>query len=136
MSTVLLVDDEVHILRAAEFKLKLAGIEVLCAMDGEQAWEIIEQETPDLVVTDLQMPRLNGLELIQRMRDSTSAAEIPVIMLTAKGYELTFSEEGNELQISAVVSKPFSPRELCRLVVDHLPADPAPVPGDSYVTEA
>ena len=65
---VLLCDDEIHILRAAEFKLSRAGFDVRCATDGQEAWEAIERERPDLLITDFQMPRLNGLDLIQRIR--------------------------------------------------------------------
>ena len=61
---VLLCDDDVHILRAAEFKFKRAGYEVRTAGDGQEGCELIEQQLPDLVVTDCQMPRLDGFGLI------------------------------------------------------------------------
>jgi DNA-binding response OmpR family regulator len=109
---VLLVDDELHILRAAEFKLKRQGYEVVCASDGEEAWERIQHHRPDVVVTDCQMPRLNGLELLERIRGCEGLADLPVLMVTAKGYELSRSE----LNVFDIVSKPFSPRELCRRV--------------------
>jgi len=64
MPRILLVDDELHILRAAEFKLKRFGFDVVCAFDGEEAWDAICDCRPDLVVTDLQMPRLSGVGLI------------------------------------------------------------------------
>src|SRR5688572_23620648 len=91
---VLLVDDELHILRAAEFKLKRQGYEVVCALDGEEAWERIGESRPDIVVTDCQMPRLNGLELIERIRQTPDLADLPVIMVTAKGYELSRNDLG------------------------------------------
>jgi two-component system alkaline phosphatase synthesis response regulator PhoP len=108
---VLLVDDELHILRAAEFKLKREGYDVICASDGEEAWERMRAARPDIVVTDYQMPRLNGLELVERLRQHTEFADLPVLMVTAKGYELSRNELGLD-----IVSKPFSPRELCRRV--------------------
>ena len=116
MHTVLLVDDEVHILRAAEFKLKRNGFEILTACDGENAWETIGQTMPDLVVTDVQMPRLTGLELVRRLREHTETRHLPVIMLTAKGFELPKRELIAELGIIDILSKPFSPRDLCRRV--------------------
>jgi two-component system, OmpR family, alkaline phosphatase synthesis response regulator PhoP len=109
---ILLCDDEVHILRAAEFKLKKAGYDVEIAYDGEEAWEAIQNRVPDLLISDCQMPRLGGLELIERLRNDPKTAEIPVILLTAKGYELAKEDLLKELRILRIVSKPFSPREL------------------------
>ena len=62
---ILLCDDEIHILRAAEFKLKQAGYEVICASDGQEAWEEIQRAKPDVLITDCQMPRLDGVGLVQ-----------------------------------------------------------------------
>ena len=86
---ILLCDDELHILRAAEFKFKRAGYEVVCANDGQEGWEQIEQQRPDIVVTDCQMPRLSGLGLAERIRQTPATADLPVIMLSAKGFELS-----------------------------------------------
>ena len=61
---ILLCDDEVHILRAAEFKLKRAGYDVQTASDGQEAWEHIQAQPPDILITDCQMPRLDGLGLV------------------------------------------------------------------------
>lgn len=113
---VLLCDDEIHILRAAEFKLARAGFRVRCASDGQEAWELIQAERPDVLVTDYQMPRLNGLELIQRMRSEASTRELPAIMLTAKGFEISPDELAQKWGVLAVLPKPFSPRELLRIV--------------------
>ena len=64
---ILLCDDELHILRAAEFKFKRAGYDVVCANDGQEGWERIEERRPDIVVTDCQMPRLSGLGLAEHL---------------------------------------------------------------------
>lgn len=113
---VLICDDEVHILRAVEIKLKRAGYEVACAADGEEAWQLIEQRTPDVVVTDCQMPRLDGLGLAARIHDNPLTRDIPVIMLSGKGYELLQIEAPQKYNLRAIVGKPFSPRELFRQV--------------------
>lgn len=113
---ILLCDDEVHILRAAEFKLARAGLNVRCATDGEQAWEAIQSDPPDLLITDLQMPRLDGLQLIERIRRQPSLEALPIIVLTAKGFELSSEQLADKWGVLAVVGKPFSPRELLRLV--------------------
>ena len=113
---ILLCDDELHILRAAEFKFARAGYKVQCAADGEEAWALIERELPDVLVTDCQMPRLNGLELARRIKDHPATSHLPVIMLSAKGFELSADQLREEYGISHLLGKPFSPRELFILV--------------------
>ena len=112
---IVLVDDELHIRRAAEFKLK-REFEVSCAEDGQEAWEMILENRPDILVTDVQMPHMNGLELIEHVRGNETTADLPVILLTAKGFELAHDELVDTLNIFRLMSKPFSPRELCKLV--------------------
>jgi two-component system, OmpR family, alkaline phosphatase synthesis response regulator PhoP len=109
---ILLCDDEIHILRAAEFKLKKAGYDVQITADGEEAWEAIQERIPDLVITDCQMPRLSGIDLVRRMRGNLQTADIPVFILSAKGYELSQELLINDLHVLQVIAKPFSPREL------------------------
>lgn len=117
---ILLCDDEIHILRAAEFKLKRAGYDVRVASDGEEGWELIQQEIPDLVVTDCQMPRLDGLALIARAREHEATRDLPFFMLTAKGLELSHSELADKFNVLGVIGKPFSPRDLLRSIDEAL----------------
>ena len=121
IARILLCDDEVHIVRAAEFKLARAGYSVECAADGQAAWETISRERPDLLITDLQMPRLGGLELIERLRQRPETHDLPVIVITAKGFELKPHELAEKWGVLAVLGKPFSPRELLRLVESAIP---------------
>jgi two-component system alkaline phosphatase synthesis response regulator PhoP len=109
---ILLCDDEISILRAAEFKLKRAGYEVQIAGDGEEGWAAIQARKPDLLITDCQMPRLDGLGLVQRLRAHPETAGIAVLMLTAKGLELSHEMLSRNLGILRVIAKPFSPRQL------------------------
>jgi DNA-binding response OmpR family regulator len=109
---ILLCDDEAHILRAAEFKFKRAGYEVVCAGDGQEGWEQIQQCRPDIVVTDCQMPRLSGLGLAERIHQTPETSDLPVIMLSAKGFELSVDELRTRFGIRHLMAKPFSPREL------------------------
>jgi two-component system, OmpR family, alkaline phosphatase synthesis response regulator PhoP len=109
---VLLCDDEIHILRAAEFKLKKAGYDVCVAGDGQAAWEAIQRHKPDILITDCQMPWLDGFGLVQKVRDNPDTAELPIFMLTAKGFELSLEELTEKWHVMAVIAKPFSPREL------------------------
>jgi len=125
LKRILLCDDEVHILRAAEFKLKRAGYDVQTAGDGQEAWEAIEVQKPDILITDCQMPRLDGIGLVRRLREHAETRDLPVLMLTAKGFELSHEDLTEELGIVAVIAKPFSPRELRQRVDAVLQTDEA-----------
>lgn len=109
--TILVCDDEPHILHVVASKLKNAGFHVLTAEDGLEGFETALAERPDLIVSDYQMPELSGLEMCARLRGDPATAEIPVLMLTARGFapEMAAVEVGN---IRAVLAKPFSPREV------------------------
>jgi two-component system alkaline phosphatase synthesis response regulator PhoP len=113
---VLLCDDEIHILRASEFKFRRAGYEVICASDGQDAWEKIQERCPDLLITDCQMPRMDGFGLIEKLRENEATRDLPVLMLTAKGFEKGHLETADRLGVAKVVPKPFSPRQLLEYV--------------------
>ena len=117
---VLLCDDEVHILRAAEIKLSRAGLDVVCASDGQEAWEEIERQCPDILVTDCQMPRLDGFGLVEKVRACRATADLPILMLTAKGFEFQHREVADKWGIRVILAKPFSPRQLLQYVEDVL----------------
>jgi two-component system alkaline phosphatase synthesis response regulator PhoP len=114
--SILLCDDEIYIVRAAEIKLKRAGYDVRTASDGQEGWEAIEKQKPDIVITDYQMPRLDGFGLVQRIRQHAETADLPVFMLTAKGFEVSHEELAQQWGVRLVLSKPFSPRELLQRV--------------------
>lgn len=116
LKRILLCDDEIHIIKAAEIKFRRAGFEVRCANDGEMAWETMQEWLPDILVTDCQMPRLNGIDLCRRCRKSETTSLLPIVMLTAKGYELPREELCREFGLTAILPKPFSPRELVQTV--------------------
>ena len=122
---VLLCDDEIHILRAAEIKISRAGYEVRIAHDGQEAWELVQQDRPDVLVTDLQMPRCDGLELTARIRGDERVKDLPILMLTAKGFELSKQELVEKWGLVDIVAKPFSPRELARTIDKVLGVEPA-----------
>ena len=105
-------DDEPHIVLAVSLKFTKSGFRVTSDNNGESAWESILRDPPQLLITDLQMPRMDGLELIKRMRSDPNLKDIPVILLTAKGFELDEDELRSEYRIQQVLPKPFSPREL------------------------
>jgi two-component system, OmpR family, alkaline phosphatase synthesis response regulator PhoP len=108
---ILVVDDESHIVNVVSLKLRNAGFEVLTAADGEEALELALHSELNLVITDFQMPFMTGLELCQRLREDPHTAELPVLMLTARGFSLN-PEDLNRTNIMGVLSKPFSPRQV------------------------
>ena len=113
---ILICDDEVHILLVAEFKFRRAGYEVETAGDGQEAWELIQRRVPDLLITDCQMPRLNGFGLTRKLRENPATAELPILMLTAKRFELDARELARKWRVLGLIAKPFSPREMLEIV--------------------
>ena len=116
---VLVVDDEIHIVHVVAIKLRNNGYEVITAANGAEAFELVCEKKPDIIVTDFQMPVMTGLELVEKLRRSKATKDIPVIMLTARGFAIE-DEQKQDLQISEFVSKPFSPKELLRSIQDIL----------------
>ena len=116
---VLVVDDEIHIVHVVAIKLRNNGYEVITAANGDEAFELVCEEKPDIIVTDFQMPIMTGLELVEKLRRSEATKDIPVIMLTARGFAIE-DEQKQDLQISEFVSKPFSPKDLLRSIQDIL----------------
>ena len=113
--TILVADDETHILHVVSLKLRNAGFRVLTARDGQEALEIAQMQHPDLLITDYHMPQLSGLELCQRLKRDESTSDIPAIMLTARGYHLE-PHDTEQSGILRMLSKPFSPRHLLTTV--------------------
>ena len=113
--TILVADDESHILHVVSLKLRNAGFRVITASDGQEALEIAIQEKPDLLITDYHMPQLSGLELCQRLKQDPATRRIPAIMLTARGYHLE-PHDTEQSGVLRMLSKPFSPRALLATV--------------------
>jgi CheY-like chemotaxis protein len=117
--TILLVDDEAHVRHVMSFKLKAAGYNVLTAANGEEAFEQATVSPPHLVVTDMQMPRMNGLELAKRLAGDPRTATVPVIMVTSREFEIG-PEQTAGTKVKRVMSKPFSPLALVNAVKEML----------------
>jgi DNA-binding response OmpR family regulator len=105
---ILLVDDDVDLLDVTAYALRREGFNVIVAADGEQALQRWERDNPDVVVTDVFMPRRTGFEVCQRIRQASST---PVILLTAADSEQEVIQ-GFELGADDHIAKPFSPRQL------------------------
>lgn len=113
--TILVADDESHILHVVSLKLRNAGYTVVTARDGQEALDLVQQQHPDLLITDYHMPQLSGLELCQKLRQDPGTSTIPAIMLTARGYHLEPADT-EKSGILRMLSKPFSPRQLLATV--------------------
>ena len=111
MRKALVVDDEIHIVQVVAIKLRNNGFDVITASNGAEALEIAKEEKPNIIITDYQMPIMTGLELVEGLRADGLTADIPVIMLTARGFAIE-DDKRDQLKISACLSKPFSPREV------------------------
>lgn len=113
---VLVVDDEAHIRRIVALQLRRAGFEVELAMDGREALDVIHERMPDLVITDCQMPRMDGLSLCEALAREESTAGVPILLLTAKGFELEEDDLRARGNIVGLLCKPFSPDQLLQTV--------------------
>ncbi len=108
---ILVVDDEQHITELIQFNLKSYGFDVITCDNGEDAVLLSQKEMPELVILDLMLPGIDGLEACRRIRNNEKTAKIPIIMLTAKGEEAD-KVLGLELGADDYLTKPFSVREL------------------------
>jgi two-component system, OmpR family, alkaline phosphatase synthesis response regulator PhoP len=108
---ILVVDDEEDILELIRFNLVREGYKVLCAPSGEEAMNIGQSEIPDLMVLDLMLPGIDGLEVTRILKNDSRTKDIPIVMLTAKGEEADIVT-GLELGADDYITKPFSPRVL------------------------
>ena len=127
VKTIIIADDETHILNVLSIKLQNAGYNVVTAQDGEEAYRLACAHKPDLVITDYQMPKLSGLELCTRLRGTAATQDVPAVMLTARGFSLADRDTSQD-NIREVITKPFSPREVLALVQNIIGQVPAEVP--------
>lgn len=108
---ILIVDDEKDIVKMLDYNLKKEGFRVISAHDGEDALSLAAREHPDLVLLDLMLPIMDGLDVCRAIKKEPKTADIPIIMLTAKAQE-SDKIVGLELGADDYVTKPFSPREV------------------------
>lgn len=111
MTRIMVIDDEPSIRELLRFNLEKAGFQVECQEDGAKALEALNENPPDLVVLDLMLPGLDGLEICRSLRQREKTRLLPVIMLTARAEEID-RVVGLEIGADDYLTKPFSPREL------------------------
>ncbi|RJQ30574.1 MAG: DNA-binding response regulator [Peptococcaceae bacterium] len=119
MPLILIVEDEENIVELLSFNLQKEGYRVIAALDGNTALKITREEMPDLIILDIMLPGIDGLEICKVLKSEPETAEIPIIILSAKG-EVLDKVLGLELGADDYMAKPFSPREVVARVKAHL----------------
>jgi len=117
--TVLVVDDEVNIVTSLEYVMKAAGFDVATAYDGEEALTKIAEIVPDLVILDVMMPKLDGFEVCEKVRENPLWESVIIVMLTAKGRD-SEREKGLSLGANDYLTKPFSTHDIVNRVKELL----------------
>ncbi|MFI7598041.1 response regulator transcription factor [Actinoplanes sp. NPDC049681] len=115
MSTVLLVEDDPDIRHLVAYKLGKGGMDVIAVADGVAALQEARAHSPDLVLLDVRMPHMSGIEVCRELRAGPLAADVPIIMLTARSRPQDL-EQGFAAGATDYIVKPFSPRELLERV--------------------
>lgn len=113
--TVLIVDDSASMRQLVSFALKSAGYDVTAAVHGKDAMEKLKTTKFDMVVTDLNMPEMDGIELIKNARSNATSRFTPIVMLTTESQE-SRKQEGKQAGASGWIVKPFKPEELVELI--------------------
>ncbi|MGI6550292.1 MAG: winged helix-turn-helix domain-containing protein [Syntrophomonadales bacterium] len=120
-SKILVVDDETYIVELVKFNLEKEGFQVIVAYDGLSGMQMVEKENPDLLILDIMLPMMDGLEVCRMLRQTSRYRNLPIIMLTAKGEEID-TVLGLEMGADDYIKKPFSPREMVARVKARLRA--------------
>ena len=114
---LLLVDDEPGLRSAVQAYLEESGFTVDVASNAKMGWEMLEKKIPDLVISDIMMPQVDGYEFLRQMREDSRFKRLPVIFLTARGMTKD-RIEGYQASVDAYISKPFDPDELVAVVTN------------------
>ncbi|WP_182870370.1 response regulator [Rhodopirellula sp. JC639] len=118
--TVLIIEDDPVFRRVLSFAVAKSGLAVETCNDGEAGYERLLKGGIDFIVTDFQMPRCGGVELLQRLDALDDYQRPPAILCTAKGLELDSEQLRRDFRLACIMHKPFSPRKLSEVIVRHL----------------
>jgi CheY-like chemotaxis protein len=108
---ILICDDDPVILRLLQVNLELEGFEVLLGHNGEEAVEIAQTEHPDLIILDIMMPRMDGYQACEKLKNLDDTKDIPVVFLSAKAQQSDI-EKGKSYGVADYITKPFDPNDL------------------------
>lgn len=118
---ILAVDDSASIRQMVTFTLKQAGYDVVAAEDGKDGLEKAASESPNLIITDLNMPNMNGIEMIREVRKNPSHKFTPILMLTTESDE-SKKMEGKQAGATGWIVKPFNPEQLLKVIQRVMPS--------------
>ena len=124
---LLLVDDEPGLREAVKDYLEESGFAVQVASNAREGWDLLQQNTPDLVISDIMMPQVDGYQFLKQMREDPRFKRLPVVFLTAKGMT-TDRIQGYNSGVDAYIPKPFDPDELVAIVENLLDRRPVSQP--------
>ncbi|HEX4056026.1 MAG TPA: response regulator [Tepidisphaeraceae bacterium] len=125
--TIIIADDEAFLTQLLSYNIQKSGAEVFVVRNGLELCALAESKRPDLIITDYQMPVMDGLTACKRLKQNPTTADIPILMLTARGHRMT-GEELSQTNIRLLLPKPFSMREVMVRIEEMLNAS---VPGAS-----
>lgn len=127
---VLLVDDEPGLREAVQAYLEDSGFSVEAASNAQEGWELLQQKTPDVLISDIMMPQVSGYEFLQQVRDDVRFKSLPVVFLTARGMT-SDRIQGYTAGCDAYLPKPFDPEELVAIVSNLIERRSAQTPDTS-----
>lgn len=119
LHSILIVDDDAFIRKPLEYILEQEGYEARTACDGDECMEQVRSQRPDLIILDVMMPRRDGFEICEVLKNDADLTDIPVILLTARGREAD-RERGMKLGAADFMTKPYSPSQLLQRIEELL----------------
>ena len=125
MKRILVCDDEPHIVEGLRYLLRAPDRVIQGTSSGREALQCIEEQTPDLLIADIMMPEMSGLEVVAALRSAAATRDLPIIILTAKG-QAQDAAMAQEVWNAMVVAKPFQPDKLRQLVTHTLETPACP----------
>jgi len=127
MKRIVVCDDEPHIVEGLRYLLRSAEREIVVTYSGEEGLRAISAQRPDLLIVDIMMPGMSGLEVVSTLRADPTTRDLPIIILTAKG-QASDANMAQEVWGTTVMAKPFQPQELRKLVASTLEIGACPQP--------
>ena len=125
MKRIVICDDELHMIEGLRFLLRAPEREIITAGNGREGLERIREQIPDLLITDVMMPEMSGIELVAELRSDPKTRDLPIIIVTAKG-QAQDATVAQEVWGANVIAKPFDPRRVRQLVADILEGGKCP----------
>lgn len=124
MKKLVLCDDEPHIVEGLRYLLRAPDRQIFIARNGQEAIDLVVGQNPDLLIIDIMMPVMNGLDTVAALRERAEFKDLPIIILTAKG-QASCTNQAQDLLGAKVMAKPFEPKRLREIVATILESEPS-----------